>query len=100
MNEHDAPLLEARGIEKHFGRVQALRGVSLDLREGEVNAIVGDNGAGKSTLIKIISGALTPDAGEVLIDGRPVHMDSPRAARENGIETVYQDLALANHLDA
>jgi ABC-type sugar transport system ATPase subunit len=94
------PLLEVRGVAKHFGRVQALRGASLDLRPGEVNAIVGDNGAGKSTLIKIISGALSPDDGEVLIDGRAVRMDSPRAARGHGIETVYQDLALANHLDS
>src|SRR5437763_15660359 len=100
MAVNDTPLLEVRGVEKHFGRVQALRGASLDLRAGEVNAIVGDNGAGKSTLIKIISGALSPDRGEILIEGEPVHIDTPRAARESGIETVYQDLALANHLDS
>jgi ABC-type sugar transport system ATPase subunit len=94
------PLLEARGLRKHFGRVQALRGASLDLHPGEVNAIVGDNGAGKSTLIKVISGALTADEGQVLIDGQEVDLDSPRAARDHGIETVYQDLALANHLSA
>ncbi len=93
-------LLEARNVEKHFGRVIALRNGSFQLRQNEVHAIVGDNGAGKSTLIKIISGVFHPDAGELLLDGQPVEIPNPRAARALGIETVYQDLALANHLDA
>jgi ABC-type sugar transport system ATPase subunit len=94
------PLLEIRGVHKRFGRVVALRGVDFDLRPGEVHAIVGDNGAGKSTLIKLVSGVIQPDEGQILIDGRPVHVDSPREARRLGIETVFQDLALANELDA
>jgi simple sugar transport system ATP-binding protein len=95
-----APIFEARDIVKRFGRVTALRGVSYDLRAGEVHAIVGDNGAGKSTLIKILSGVMQPTSGEILIDGATVSMATPRDARALGIETVYQDLALANHLDA
>jgi ABC-type sugar transport system ATPase subunit len=95
-----APLLEARGIEKRFGRVTALREGALELQEGEVHALVGDNGAGKSTLIKIISGVLEPDAGELMLEGSPVTIASPHDARALGIETVYQDLALAEHLDA
>jgi simple sugar transport system ATP-binding protein len=94
------PLLEARGVGKHFGRVVALREGNLALRPHEVHAIVGDNGAGKSTLIKIISGVHAADAGELLIDGRPVTIGNPGEARALGIETVYQDLALADHLDA
>jgi len=96
----EVPLLEARDIVKRFGHVAALRGASFELRHGEIHAIVGDNGAGKSTLIKIISGVLQPDDGELLLGGRPVSIQSPRAARRLGIETVYQDLALADHLDA
>jgi simple sugar transport system ATP-binding protein len=96
----DDPIFEARNVVKRFGRVTALRGVSFDLRAGEVHAIVGDNGAGKSTLIKILSGVVQPDAGEILIDGHRALLGSPREARALGIETVYQDLALANHLDA
>jgi simple sugar transport system ATP-binding protein len=96
----DAPIFEAHDIVKRFGRVTALRGVSYDLRAGEVHAIVGDNGAGKSTLIKILSGVMQPSSGEILIDGNAVSLGSPREARSLGIETVYQDLALANHLDA
>ena len=92
-------LLEARGIQKHFGAVEALRGMDLGVRAGEVVAVVGDNGAGKSTLIKVIAGVHQPDAGEILFDGRPVHFQSPREARGAGIETIYQDLALANHLN-
>jgi simple sugar transport system ATP-binding protein len=94
------PIFEAREVVKRFGRVVALRGVDFDLRAGEVHAIVGDNGAGKSTLIKILSGVMQPSSGEILIDGTPVALGSPREARAHGIETVYQDLALANHLDA
>jgi simple sugar transport system ATP-binding protein len=95
-----AQLLEARDIQKRFGRVIALREGNFSLRPNEVHAIVGDNGAGKSTLIKIISGVYQPDGGEILLDGRPVAIGSPRDARALGIETVYQDLALAEHLDA
>src|SRR5882724_6120463 len=94
------PLLEARNVQKHFGRVVALREANFTLRPNEVHALVGDNGAGKSTLIKIISGVFQADAGEIAIDGRPVTIANPREARELGIETVYQDLALADHLDA
>ncbi len=93
------PVLQARGVTRSFGRVVALRDANLTAYPGEVSAIVGDNGAGKSTLIKILSGALQPDGGELLLDGRPAHFSSPREAREAGIETVYQDLALAPALD-
>src|SRR5690349_12707083 len=99
-DDQTPPLLEIRGVHKRFGRVVALRGVDFDLRPGEVHAIVGDNGAGKSTLIKLVSGVIQPDEGQILIDGRAVHVDSPREARRLGIETVFQDLALANELDA
>ena len=94
------PLLEARNVQKHFGRVDALREGNFTLRPNEVHALVGDNGAGKSTLVKIISGVYQADAGEIAIDGRPVTIANPREARGLGIETVYQDLALADHLDA
>jgi simple sugar transport system ATP-binding protein len=94
------PLLEAEDLQKRFGHVVALRDAGFRLRPNEVHAIVGDNGAGKSTLIKIVSGVIQPDAGEVRLEGRPVTIESPRNARELGIETVYQDLALADHLDA
>ena len=94
------PLLEARNVQKHFGHVVALREANFTLRPNEVHAIVGDNGAGKSTLIKIVSGVYQADAGEIAIEGRPVTITNPREARELGIETVYQDLALADHLDA
>jgi simple sugar transport system ATP-binding protein len=80
--------------------VIALRGAGFELRAGEVHAIVGDNGAGKSTLIKILSGVYQQDAGQLVLEGRPVEIGSPREARELGIETVYQDLALADELDA
>jgi fructose transport system ATP-binding protein len=93
------PVLEARGITRSFGRVTALRGADFKARAGEVSAIVGDNGAGKSTLIKIFSGALRPDGGALLLDNAPLTLNSPQDARRHGIETVYQDLALAPHLD-
>jgi simple sugar transport system ATP-binding protein len=93
------PLLEAREIVKSFGRVHALRGANFTVFPGEVVALVGDNGAGKSTLVKTLAGVHPPDAGEILFEGRPVHITSPVAARRLGIETVYQDLALAAELD-
>jgi fructose transport system ATP-binding protein len=94
-----SPILEARAIAKTFGRVTALSDAVFSAYSGEVAAIVGDNGAGKSTLIKILSGALTPDRGELVLDGTPVRFSSPQDARDHGIETVYQDLALAPALD-
>ena len=94
------PALEARSIVKSFGTVRALRGASFEAFPGEVTALVGDNGAGKSTLIKVLSGVYAPDSGEMLVDGRPVTMSTPRDAAALGIETVYQDLALAPDLDA
>ncbi|MDR6867449.1 D-xylose transport system ATP-binding protein [Microbacterium resistens] len=85
-------------IHKSFGNVHALRGASLTIKTGEITAIVGDNGAGKSTLVKCLTGLYTPDRGEIRIDGTPVRFSSPRDAREKGIETVYQDLALCDQL--
>lgn len=80
--------------------MRAMQGASFDIYEGEVVALVGDNGAGKSTLTKILSGVLKPDSGEIYVDGKPVHFDSPLDARAHGIETVYQDLSLAVDLNA
>ena len=94
-----APLLELRGVSKHFGPVQALSGVDLDIRAGEVTALAGDNGAGKSVTIKTISGIWQPDEGEVVWQGKPVHIHSPKDAAALGIATVYQDLALCDNLD-
>jgi fructose transport system ATP-binding protein len=93
------PVLQARGIVKRFGHVTALSGADFDLYAGEVVAVIGDNGAGKSTLIKVLSGALQPDEGELWLDGEPVHFRTPLDARRAGIETVYQDLAVAPALD-
>jgi ABC-type sugar transport system ATPase subunit len=93
-----SPILEISGLRKSFGPVEVLRDVDLKLNAGEVLAVVGDNGAGKSTLIKHISGVYRQDAGEMLLDGQPLVLASPREARERGIETVYQDLALADDL--
>ena len=93
------PVLEAHGLVKKFGHVVGLAGVDLDLYPGEVLAVIGDNGAGKSTLIKCLSGAMTPDAGELRVEGRPVHFRSTQEARDAGIETVYQTLAVAPALD-
>ena len=93
------PVLEARNIVKTFGRVIGLDGVDLKLFPGEVLAVIGDNGAGKSTLIKCLTGAHVPDAGELLLDGRPVQFKRPQDSREAGIETVYQTLAVAPALD-
>ena len=93
------PILSARGLVKRYGRVTALDHADFDLIPGEILAVIGDNGAGKSTLIKAVTGAIQPDAGEILLDGRPVHFRSPLDARRAGIETVYQDLAVAPALD-
>jgi fructose transport system ATP-binding protein len=93
------PILEARNLVKTFGHVVGLAGVDVQLYPGEVLAVIGDNGAGKSTLIKCLSGAMVPDAGEILVDGSPVHFRSTQHAREAGIETVYQTLAVAPALD-
>ncbi len=95
----DQPLLELRGVSKAFGSVQALTDVDFEVRHGEVMALVGDNGAGKSTLIKAIAGIYPADGGQILWDGSPVHIRHPRDAAGLGIETVYQDLALADNLD-
>jgi ABC-type sugar transport system ATPase subunit len=93
------PLLKLRGISKHFGAVQALSDVDLDLPAGEVTALCGDNGAGKSVLTKTIAGIHQPDHGEVFWEGQQVHIHSPKDSAALGIETVYQDLALADNLD-
>jgi simple sugar transport system ATP-binding protein len=93
------PLLTARNLTKAFGGVHALEKVSFNLTAGEVLALAGDNGAGKSTLIKIIAGVHLADHGEMVFDGTPVRFDNPREARDMGIETIYQDLALAENLD-
>jgi fructose transport system ATP-binding protein len=89
------PVLTARNLVKRYGKVTALDHCDFDLMPGEILAVIGDNGAGKSTLIKAISGAVTPDAGEIRLEGKPVHFTSPLQAREAGIETVYQNLALS-----
>src|SRR5438445_8548912 len=93
------PQLSLKGITKSFGPVQALTDVDLDVPAGQVTALVGDNGAGKSTLIKAIAGIYPADGGRILWDGNPVHIRHPRDAAGLGIETVYQDLALADNLD-
>jgi simple sugar transport system ATP-binding protein len=95
----DTPLLQLSGIVKHYGTVRALQDASLTVYPNEVVALVGDNGAGKSTMIKVISGVIQPDEGEIVVDGRPVAFSSPLDPRSHGIETVYQDLALAPDLD-
>ena len=99
MAESTEPLLRLRGISKHFGAVQALYGVDLDLPAGQVTALCGDNGAGKSVLTKCIAGIHQPDEGEMFWEGRPVQIRTPNDAANLGIETVYQDLALADNLD-
>jgi fructose transport system ATP-binding protein len=89
------PILQARGLVKRFGHVVALDHADFDLRRGEILGVIGDNGAGKSTMIKVLAGAIIADQGEVLLDGKPVHFRSPIEAREAGIETVFQNLALS-----
>jgi fructose transport system ATP-binding protein len=97
--DQGTPVLQAKQISKRFGPVTALEKVDFELYPNEILAVVGDNGAGKSTLIKTLSGVYQPDEGELLMDGQRVVFHSPREARDNGIETVYQDLALALSLD-
>lgn len=96
--ETETPLVEMRGIDKRFGRIKALSGVDFEVRDNEIMGLVGDNGAGKSTLIKTLVGIHQPDAGEILINGEPVQIDSPKDAHKYGIATVYQDLALVDEL--
>ena len=91
-------LLEVRNLSKNFGPVEALKDLSMAVRAGEVVALAGDNGAGKTTLIKAISGVYQPSSGEILLKGKPVTFASPQEARDQGIETIYQDLALADNL--
>jgi D-xylose transport system ATP-binding protein len=95
----DTPLLELRNLTKSFGSVQALSGVDMEVRSGEVMALVGDNGAGKSTLIKCIAGTHTADSGDIVFEGREVKIHGPKDAGRLGIEVVYQDLALCDNLD-
>ena len=92
-------ILEIKSVSKRFGGVQALDNVSMHLNEGEVLALAGDNGAGKSTLIKVVSGVYHPDNGDIIFKNENIQLDNPRFAREKGIETIYQDLALADNLN-
>jgi D-xylose transport system ATP-binding protein len=94
------PLVDVRAVSKHFGGIHAVERVSCTLHEGEVVGLLGHNGAGKSTLIKVLSGVYPPDDGEIVVRGEPCHFESPAEAREAGIETIYQTLALAENLDA
>jgi len=95
----EGPVLTVNNVSKRFGGVHALNDVSLELFAGEVLALAGDNGAGKSTLIKIISGVHRPDEGHLWYNGAEAHFENPQQARAHGIETIYQDLALADNLD-
>ena len=99
MTPQQQPILEGRGLSKRFGGHQALNNVSFQLYPGEVLALAGDNGAGKSTLIKCISGAHLPNEGHIFFEGKQVHITNPQESRAAGIETIYQDLALAENLD-
>jgi D-xylose transport system ATP-binding protein len=92
-------LLSLKQIKKSYGPIEALKGVDLDLYSGEILALVGDNGAGKSTLIKVLSGAITPDSGEIALEGKVVQFPDPKASTRHGLATVYQDLALCENLD-
>jgi fructose transport system ATP-binding protein len=94
-NMSQQPILQARGLTKKYGTVVALNNANFDLYPGEILGVIGDNGAGKSTLIKALCGAVTPDHGEIMLDGKPVHFRSPQDGRKAGIETVYQNLALS-----
>ena len=97
--DHHSPILQARGLVKRYGRVTALDYADFDLYPGEVLAVIGDNGAGKSTLIKALSGAIRVSEGEIRLEGRPIKFNNPMEAREAGIETVYQNLAVCPSLD-
>ena len=99
MTRTETPVLAAKGLQKRFGKVTALAGADFELYPGEILAVIGDNGAGKSSLIKVLCGAYQPDAGEVFLDGKPTSFHSPQDARDQGIETVYQSLAVAPGLD-
>lgn len=99
MSKSVAPVLEAKGLVKTYGRVVAIDGADLQLFPGEVLAVVGDNGAGKSTMIKCLSGAETPDAGTMELDGLPINFKKQKDSRDSGIETVYQTLAVSPALD-
>jgi len=99
MSEFDpTALLEVRNLSKNFGAVQALKDFSMTIHPGEVVALAGDNGAGKTTMIKVVSGVFGPSSGEIRMQGKPVTFASPQDARAQGIETIYQDLALADNL--
>lgn len=98
MNELAAPILEVTNLSKHFGAIRALSDFSMEVHASEVVALAGDNGAGKSTLIKALSGVYRPSAGEIRLRGEPVSFSTPQEARDKGIETIYQDLALADNL--
>jgi simple sugar transport system ATP-binding protein len=93
-------LLELQGIAKHFGAIEALKGIDLSMQAGEVVGLMGDNGAGKSTLVRIVAGNFRPSDGEIRISGEPKHFHKPVDARAEGIEVVYQDLALCDNLTA
>ena len=96
---NQTPILSASGLKKRYGNVTAIDGADFELYNGEILAVIGDNGAGKSSMIKALSGATIPDEGEIRLDGEVVHFKTPHDAREAGIETVYQDLAVAPALD-
>ena len=96
----DTPLIQMLDIYKHFGGVHAVEGVSVDLYPGEVVGVLGHNGAGKSCLMRMLSGAMSLSGGEIQVNGQTVDLKSPQDAKKNGIEAIYQTLALANHLDA
>ncbi|MGB4826007.1 MAG: ATP-binding cassette domain-containing protein [Paracoccaceae bacterium] len=95
MSAEQHPILMARGLMKRYGTVVAMNGCDFDLMPGEILAVIGDNGAGKSTMIKALSGAVSPDHGTITLEGREVHFRSPEDARAEGIETVYQNLAMS-----
>jgi fructose transport system ATP-binding protein len=98
-NNKPQPVFEARGLVKHYGQVVALDGTDFELYPNEILAVIGDNGAGKSTLIKALSGAVQPDAGEIFLNGQRIHFSNPSDARHQGIETVYQTLAVAPNMN-
>jgi D-xylose transport system ATP-binding protein len=100
MTQLSGPLLELTKVSKHFGGVRALHEVDMSVHQGEVVALIGDNGAGKSTLVKIVSGVESPDTGDIRVRGESARLESPRAAAEAGIRTVFQDLSLCDNLDA